>query len=144
MDPSVVPAVVVGVLVLAAGVLVLVALAVDRADPAETAVAYEQAWDRLDFDLLWRLSGPELRAGRSREEFAAEKEALYRQRADLAALVGGVRVEQLETAGRRARAVTVLELRDGGRFRNEIRMTREGGRWQVDAYRLGPRGEEAG
>lgn len=142
VEPSLVPAVIVGLVIVAFGVVVLVALATERPDPAEAVVAYEGAWDRLDFELIWRLSAPELREGRSAREFVAAKRALYEARSHLAGLVDRVVVEQLDTAGRRARAITRLELRGGGEFRNEIRLRREGGRWLVDGYRLGPRRQE--
>lgn len=135
MEPSIVPAVVVAVLVVVLGAAVLVALALDRPDPTETAVAYERAWDRLDFETLWRLSAPELRDGRTREEFVAAKRDRYRERADLAGLVRRVTVEAQQTAGRLAVVRTRLEM-DGGRvFRNQLRLRRESGRWSVVAYR---------
>lgn len=141
MEPSVIPAVVVAAVVVAAGVAVLVALALDRPDPSETALAYEEAWDRLDFDVLWRLSSPELRDGRDRDAFVAAKGELYRARADLAGLVERVTVEQVETAGRLAAAVTRAELTDGSVLRNRMRLRRVGNRWQVVSYRLGPPSE---
>ena len=131
------PAIIVGVLVLALGVAVLIALALDRPDPAETAVAYEEAWDRLDFDLLWRLSSSELRDGRARQAFVADKGAQYRERVDLAGLIDRVEVETLDTVGQYARAQTHLHLRNGEEFRNEMRLRREGNRWSVVAYRVG-------
>ena len=45
--------------------------------PGEVAVSYELAWDRLDFDALWSLSGDELRDGRSRREFMTDKREAY-------------------------------------------------------------------
>jgi hypothetical protein len=56
--------------------------------PADTAVAYEHAWDRLDFATLWNLSGPTLRDGRTRDQFVRDKLAAYEQEAHgLAGLV---------------------------------------------------------
>ena len=46
--------------------------------PADTAVAYEHAWDRLDFSTLWNLSGPNLRDGRTRDQYVRDKVAAYR------------------------------------------------------------------
>lgn len=138
MEPSIAPGVVVAVLVVIAGVAVLVVLALDRGDPADTAVAYEEAWDRLDFALLWNLSAPPMRDGRDREQFVADKGDAYGRRTDLSRLVERVRVERVDVIGRRARVVTVLHLRDGGEFRNEITMRRHAWRWAVDGYRVGP------
>ena len=39
--------------------------------PADVAIAYEGAWDQLDFRLLYDLSGDELRDGLRREQFVA-------------------------------------------------------------------------
>lgn len=137
VEPSIVPAVVVGVLVVGFGVAVLAALALDRPDPAEAAVAYELAWDDLDFDRLWALSTPELRGTGDRAAFLAAKGALYRERADLAGLVEAVRVVDERVAGARARVVTRTELHDGTALHNEIGLRRLHGRWAVDRYRLG-------
>jgi len=138
VEPTIVPGIVVAVLVVLAGVAVLVVLALDRGDPADTAVAYEEAWDRLDFDVLWALSAPSMREGRTRSEFLADKRAAYAARADLAGLVERVLVERVDEVGRRARVVTALRLRDGGTWHNELTMRRHAWRWVVDGYRLGP------
>ena len=45
--------------------------------PGDVAVSYELAWDRLDFDALWALSGDELRDGRSRGDFMNDKREAY-------------------------------------------------------------------
>lgn len=142
MEPALWPAVVLAATVVALAVAVLWALAVERPDPAETALAYEEAWDRHDFDLLWRLSGPELRDGRSRDGFVAAKGELYRERADLSRLVERVEIRAVESAGRLARIGTRLGLRDGAFFDNEMLLRREGNRWAVVGYRLG-RGHDA-
>lgn len=136
MDPSLVPAVIVAVLVIGFGVAVLVALALERPDPAETAVAYEEAWDRLDFDTIWRLSAHELRDERTRDDFIADKQRRYQERGDLAGVLERVQVETLDTAGPHARAVTRLILRNGDQYRNELRLRREGNRWAVVQYRI--------
>ena len=138
LSPTIVPLVVALVGVFALGIVLLVALGLERGpDPAEVAVAYERAWDALDFDLLWHLSAPELRDDRSRGEFVEDKRAAYAARSDLRGLLAEVEVEQLDRAGMRARAVTRVRLRDGGTSRHEVRLRRHAGRWAVDAYRLG-------
>jgi hypothetical protein len=139
-DPSIVPGVVAAVLILALAAVVLVVLALDRGpDPAETAATYEEAWDRLDFALLWRLSGPGMRDGRNQEDFVAAKREAYQDRTDLGGLVEHVSIERLDRAGGRARAVTRLRLRGGGDVTNEVRLGRHDGQWKVDDYRLGHR-----
>ena len=137
MEPALWPVFVVGAVILGLGFFVLWALAADRPDPAETALAYEEAWDRLDFDVLWRLSAPELREGRDRAAFVAAKGALYQERADLAGLVGRVVVDEVDLVGGHARAVTRLRLDDGTEVQNRVRLRRDGNRWSVVDYRLG-------
>lgn len=131
MDPSIVPAVVVAVLVVGLGVAVLVALAIDRPDPVEAAVAYERARVRLDLETLWRLSAPELRDGRTHDEFVAE------QRAGVPGRVERVTVEAQETAGRLAVVRTRLELEGGQVVHHQVRLRRESGRWTVVDHRPG-------
>ena len=45
--------------------------------PSDVAIAYERAWDELDFGLLYDLSGAELRDGLRRDQFIAAKRAAY-------------------------------------------------------------------
>src|SRR5436305_9037106 len=45
--------------------------------PADVAIAYERAWDDLDFDLLYELSGDEMRDGMRKPRFVAAKKAAY-------------------------------------------------------------------
>lgn len=132
MEPSLVPAVVVAVLVVGLAVAVLVALAIDRPDPAEAAVAYERARDRRDLDTLWRLSAPELRAGRTYEEFVAE------QPDDAPDRVERVTVEAQQTAGRLAVVRARVELEGGQVLRHQLRLRRESGRWSVVGHDTGP------
>src|SRR4029453_5037369 len=63
--------------------------------PGEIAVSYELAWDRLDFDALWALSGDELRDGRSRHEFMADKREAYAGQRELAGLPRDVHLPEV-------------------------------------------------
>src|SRR5437870_2454801 len=113
--PSLVPVfiIAIGVMVVSLGLLVIIGRA-DGPGPAETAVAYERAWDRLDFVTLWNLSSPSLRDGRSRAQFVRDKEAAYRsEEGGLARLVQSVRPERVERKGPVARVFTRLDLHDG-------------------------------
>lgn len=140
VSPTIVPLVVVGAVVLVASAGLLVALACHHGpDPAETAVAYERAWDRLDFATLWDLSSSRLRDGRSRVEFVRDKESAYRSEGGLANLVRSVRPERVEVNGPVARVVTRLELRDGQSLLDEMLLDRAGSAWQVAAYHLASR-----
>jgi hypothetical protein len=126
------------VAILALCVAVVVAAAVERGPtPGDVAMAYELAWDRLDFDALWSLSSPELRDDRSRHEFVAAKRAAYRDQPRLRSVVDHVEVVAVAMQGRRAAAVlTRLDLRDEPAVRNELRMQRRNGAWQVTRYTL--------
>jgi hypothetical protein len=128
--------------VIAVGVLVLVvafvvAVARDPGPPADdVAVAYEEAWDRLDFEALWALSGDELRDGMGRHDFVAAKRAAYQRQPDLGRLATSVVVEHVD-AGKHAAVVrTRVDVRDGGVARNEVVLEHRAGRWLVVAYHL--------
>ena len=55
---------IVAVVVFGLVISVVVAYALEPGPtPTDIAVAYEEAWDRLDFGTLWTLSGSELRDG---------------------------------------------------------------------------------
>ena len=74
--------------------------------PADTAVAYEHAWDHLDFSTLWNLSGPGLRDGRTRDQFVRDKLTAYRgESRTLAGLVRTVEPERVDINGPVARVL---------------------------------------
>ena len=86
------------VLLLIAGLIIgfLVAVALERGPSVgDLAVAYERAWDDLDFDLLYDLSGEELRDGMRRDRFVRVKRAAHERAGTPARL--GTRIE-VETA----------------------------------------------
>ena len=135
-----VTAIVAGV-ILALCFALVVALAADRGPgAADTAVAYELAWDRLDFDVLWSLSARELRDGLDRREFVAAKRSAYEQQRALSGLAEHVGVDDLTTTSRgdAALVTTRVELRDGTVVHNLVQLARRSSRWQVVAYRLAP------
>jgi hypothetical protein len=130
---------IVAVVVVALCLALVIAVARDPGPPAgEVALAYELAWDRLDFDTLWTLSGEELRDGRSKRDFVASKQAAYRQAPDLGGLALHVSVEDVVSGSDVAEARTRVELRGGGVVRNELRLAHRDGKWQVVAYELEP------
>ncbi|HVW33411.1 MAG TPA: hypothetical protein VHL53_12795 [Acidimicrobiia bacterium] len=105
--------------------------------PADTAVAYEHAWDRLDFTTLWNLSGAGLRDGRTRDQFVRDKVDAYRGEAHaLAGLVRSVRPERVDINGPVARVLARLELHSGESVVDEILLERMGPAWHVTAYHL--------
>ena len=115
----------------------VIAVAHDPGPPADdVAVAYEDAWDRLDFEALWTLSGDELRDGMGRRDFVAAKRAAYQRQPELENLVARVVVERFD-AGRHAAIVrTRVDVRNGGVAHNELQLAHRGGRWVVVAYHL--------
>ena len=110
----------------------------DGPPPAEVALGYERAWDRLDFDTLWSLSTPELRDRRTRKEFVAAKRAAYSEQPDLRRLTRNVAVEEATAGPHVAVVITAVELRDGSMVRDELKLVRRAGRWQVLSYNLRP------
>lgn len=135
---------VVGIVVLALALTVVVVIAKDRGPgPGEVAVAYELAWDRLDFESLFTLSGTELRDGLDRRAFIAAKRTAYAQQHELGGLVERVGIDQVANSRDAAVAITEVELHDCAVVHNRVEMTRRNGRWQVVAYRLEPSAEDA-
>jgi hypothetical protein len=127
--------------ILALCIALIVALARDRGPgAADTAVAYELAWDRLDFDALWVLSGRELRDGLDRHGFVVAKRTAYEQQRALSRLAEHVGVDEITTTSRgdAALVTTRVELRDGTVVHNVVQLARRSSRWQVVAYRLAP------
>jgi hypothetical protein len=105
--------------------------------PADTAVAYEHAWDRLDFATLWNLSGPNLRDGRTRDQFVRDKTAAYHgEDHGLAGLVRSVEPERVDVNGPVARVLARLELHTGESVLDEMLLEQIGPSWQVTAYHI--------
>jgi hypothetical protein len=130
---------VVGVIILALVLAVVVAIARDHGPgPGDTAVAYELAWDRLDFESIFTLSGAELRDGLDRHEFIAAKRTAYEQQHALGGLVDRVGIDQVVSVGDAGVVITQVELGDGTVVHNRVELARRNGRWQVVAYRLEP------
>jgi hypothetical protein len=105
--------------------------------PADTAVAYEYAWDRLDFATLWNLSGPNLRDGRTRDQFVRDKAAAYHEEGPgLAGLVRSVEPAKVDINGPVARVLARLELHSGESVVDEMLLERIGPAWHVTAYHI--------
>jgi len=115
-------------------IVFIVLVARERAPaPDDVAVAYERAWDRLDFETLWYLSGPELRDGRDRKAFVAAKRAAYPDR-QLAGLVRDVTASTIAVEPDSAIVVTELVTDEGAPLRNRCTLARRTGRWFVIAH----------
>ena len=78
-------------------------------------MAYELAWDRLDFESLYTLSGLELRDGLDRRGFIAAKRTAYKEQHELGGLVERVGVDQVANSREAAVAITAVELHDHAR-----------------------------
>jgi hypothetical protein len=116
-------------------VFLFVAVGIERGpQPGDVALAYEMAWDRLDFDTLFDLSGTELRDGARRQGFVATKRSAYvdAKRGRLAARIG---VDSVVEAADTALVVTNVAT-DQGSVHNNVLMERRSGRWYVVAYSL--------
>ena len=128
---------VIGIAIFALIVALVVAVARDPGPPPEdVAVAYERAWDGLDFDALWALSGDELRDGMARKPFIAAKQEAYAAQQDLRGLAASTSVERLETGKQVAVVFTKVELRTGGAAHNEVALEERAGKWVVVGYQL--------
>jgi hypothetical protein len=112
-----------------------VAIMIERGpQPADVALAYEMAWDRLDFDTLFDLSGLELRDGAKRPGFVASKRAAYTD-AKRGRLAARIAVENVVEASDTALVVTNVATNEGS-VHNNVLMERRSGRWYVVAYSL--------
>jgi len=125
----------VGACILLCVVALVVAVARDPGPgPADVAVAYEHAWDRLDVDVLWRLSGPALRAGRDRATFVHQHRAAAHPglpRRQLRRVV----VEAVTADHQGVVTVTTRpEQHDGTRLRNAVTVLRTEEGWVVESY----------
>lgn len=104
--------------------------------PGDVAIAYEQAWDRHDFDTLWTLSGKELRDERTRSDFLEGKSEAYEGRSTMAELTSQVDVDDELVGSELAVVHTRLQLRDGAFVRNQVELAFRDGAWKVIGYRL--------
>ncbi len=108
--------------------------------PADVAVAYEQAWQRGDYSTLYDLSAKELRDGLARNAFVAAKrasDAKVDRPFGEAALP--VVIDEVVHATDGALVVTRLTGPDP-QLRHRVLCERRHGRWQVVAYNLVARG----
>jgi hypothetical protein len=106
--------------------------------PGAVAVSYELAWDRLDFDALWSLSGNELRDGRSRREFMDDKREAYEGKRSLAGLARDVKIAEVLVGSELAAVRTRVLLEDGTSVRNQVQLALREGTWKVIGYHLEP------
>lgn len=131
--------VVVAVTVFAVVVATIVLFARDGGpSPADLAIAYELAWDRLDFDGLWSMSGPELRDGLDKRGYVAAKSEAYAGRADLGHLVERVDLDEVNVGIGHAHVRTRVTLHSGDVVHNDVMLTRRSAAWVITGYQLAP------
>lgn len=128
--------VIVGVVLTALMVFSWVAVAREPGPgPADVAIAYERAWDALDFELLYQLSGDELRDGMRRDRFVRVKRAAHERagtRPDI-----GARIEvESAIAGNDAALIVTRVGAPGDPIRNNVTLERRANGWVVVGYGL--------
>lgn len=104
--------------------------------PTDVALAYEMAWDRLDFVTVWNLSGSELRDGLDADAFVSAKRAAYERRRDLRGLLRDALIESVVLDGEAALVRTRLLAKDGTSSYHDVTLTSRDGSWRVVAYTL--------
>ena len=109
---------------------------------SDVAIAYERAWDELDFDLLYDLSGAELRDGLRRDQFVAAKRAAYAGSQGRPRIGAKIEVET-SVAGHQTALVVTRVVADGGAVRNNVMLDHTANGWAVIGYSLRPDTETA-
>ena len=103
--------------------------------PSDVAIAYERAWDELDFNLLYDLSAAELRDGLRRDQFIAAKRAAY-SGADKGAKIGARISVETSVAGHQTALVVTKVEAYGGAVRNNVMLDHTANGWVVISYSL--------
>jgi hypothetical protein len=103
--------------------------------PADVAIAYESAWDRLDFDLLFDLSGAELRDGLRRDEFVSAKRSAYGRGHSPRRLGAQVAVEDVLATDQTAVVATRVTT-DEGSVQNRVLLEKRATGWMVVGYSI--------
>jgi hypothetical protein len=130
---------VVAALVIVALLLLFMWISVGREPgpgPSDVAIAYERAWDELDFGLLYDLSGAELRDGLRRDQFIAAKRAAYANAGKNARIGARITVET-SIAGHQTALVVTRVVADGA-VRNNVMLDHTANGWVVIGYSLRP------
>ena len=126
-------------LVVILGLLVFMWISIGREPgpgPIDVAIAYEHAWDDLDFPLLYDLSGDELRDGMRRDRFVTVKRAAYAA-GDHARRLGAEVTVETSVAGHQTALVVTRVAVDGTAVRNNVMLEHRANGWVVVGYTLG-------
>ena len=131
--------IIVAVTVFAVVVATIVLFARDQGpQPADIAVSYELAWDRLDFEALWSMSGDEMRDGLDKREYIAAKSAAYAGRTDLGHVIARVDLDEVNVGVGHAHVRTRITMHTGDVLHNDVVLTRRNSAWVVTGYELAP------
>jgi len=131
------------VMVVVAGLLLFMWISIGRESgpgPSDVAIAYERAWDELDFNLLFDLSGPELRDGLRRDQFLAAKRAAYAHRSSR---IGADITVDTAVSGTKTALVVTRVAAGGGAVHNNVMLDHTANGWVVIGYSLRPDPETA-
>jgi hypothetical protein len=133
----------IAVMVIIFGLLVFMWVSIGREpgpSAADVAIAYERAWDDLDFDLLYDLSGDEMRDGMRKERFVAAKKAAYAANPAPRHLGATVNIDTSIAGHQTALVVTRVDAPDGS-IRNNVMLEHRSNGWVVVGYSLRPDAE---
>jgi hypothetical protein len=112
--------------------------------PEDVAIAYEMAWDRLDFSLMFDVCGSELREGMRRDGFIQMKRKAYGDHP--AHRIGAqIEVETSVLGDDTALVITRVSTPESSVpnswVRNNVLLEKRGGSWAVVGYNLRPEPE---
>jgi hypothetical protein len=127
-------------LVIIAALLLFMWISVGREPgpgPSDVAIAYERAWDELDFSLLYDLSGAQLRDGLRRDQFITAKRAAYANAQSRTRIGARIGVET-SVAGHQTALVVTRVVADGGAVHNNVMLDHTSNGWVVIGYSLRP------
>jgi hypothetical protein len=133
----------IAVMVIIFGLLVFMWVSIGREpgpSAADVAIAYERAWDDLDFDLLYDLSGDEMRDGMRKERFVAAKKAAYKANPAPRHHGATVNIDTSIAGHQTALVVTRVDVPEGS-IRNNVMLEHRSNGWVVVGYSLRPDAE---
>jgi hypothetical protein len=122
------------------GLLVFMWISIGREpgpSAADVAIAYERAYDDHDFDLLYELSGEEMRDGMRRERFVRAKRAALGARAPGKHEQATISVDTT-VAGHQTALVVTSVTAGAHHVRNNVLLEKGSNGWTVVKYTLRP------
>jgi hypothetical protein len=104
---------------------------------ADVAIAYERAYDDHDFDLLYELSGEEMRDGMRRERFVKAKRAALGENTKAKHERATISVDTT-VAGNQTALVVTSVTSGAHHVRNNVMLEKTSNGWVVVGYTLRP------